>query len=95
MSGNIEILFGDKSSKFYRFSIGYIHIMLDIFVSSFYIPTIEVILLPIRCVNGKVYGVRKAETCWEYMHYLNVTLGIIAAFLFFIHLSYYILIYFF
>ena len=80
----LQILFGDKSSKFYRFSIGYIHIMLDIFVSSFYIPTIEVILLPIRCVNGKVYGVRNAETCWEYMHYLNVTLGIIAAFLFFI-----------
>lgn len=80
----LQILFGDKSSKFYRFLIGYIHIMLEVFVTIFYIPTIEVILLPIRCVNGKVYGIKNAETRWEYMHYLNVTLGIIAAVLYLI-----------
>ena len=79
-----QILFGDKSSKLYRFSIGYIHIILDALVTIFYIPITEIILLPIKCVNGKVYGVRNAETCWEYMHYLNVILAIIAAFLFFI-----------
>jgi hypothetical protein len=80
----LQILFGDKSSKLYRFSIGYIHIILDALVTIFYIPITEIVLLPIRCVNGKVYGVSSAETCWEYMHYLNVTLAIIATFLFFI-----------
>ena len=80
----LQILFGDKTSKFYRFSIGYIHIMLDIIVTIFYLPITEIILLPIRCVNGKVYGIRNSETCWQYMHYLNVTLGIISSFLFFI-----------
>ena len=79
----LQILFGDKSSKFYRFSIGYIHIMLDIIINILYIPITELILLPIRCINGKVFGVRNAETCGEYMHYLNVTLGILAAILFF------------
>ena len=81
----LQILFGDKSSKFYWFSIGYIHIMLEVFVTIFYIPITEIILLPIKCVNGKVYGIKNAETCWEYMHYLNMTVVSLPLFYILLH----------
>ena len=35
-------------------------------------------------MNGKVYGFEDGEKCWENIHYLNVVLGIIGAFLLFI-----------
>ena len=79
-----QILFGDLSSKLYRFSINIIKQMIDIISIAFYIPITEIILIPIKCVNGKVSDVKKGETCWESMHYLNVTLGIIGALLLFI-----------
>ena len=80
----IQILFGDFSSKLYRFSINIIKKMIDIISILFYIPITEIILIPIKCVNDKVYGVKDGETCWQSMHYLNVTLGIIGAILLFI-----------
>ena len=79
-----QILFGDFSSKIYNFSINIIIQMIDIISILFYIPITEIILIPIKCVNGKVYLVNNGETCWESMHYLNVTLGIIGAILLFI-----------
>ena len=80
----LQILFGDFSSKLYRFSIKFIKKMIDIISILFYIPITEIVLIPIKCDNGKVYGVENGETCWENMHYLNVTLGIIGAILLFI-----------
>ena len=79
-----QILFGDFSSKLYRFSINIINEMIDIISILFYIPITEIILIPIKCVNDKVYGVKNGETCWQSMHYLNVSLGIIGAILLFI-----------
>ena len=79
-----QILFGDFSSKIYIFSINFIIQMIDIISILFYIPITESILIPIKCVNGKVYGVKNGEICWESMHYLNSTLGIIGAILLFI-----------
>ena len=78
-----QILFGDLSSKLYRFSINIIKQMIDIISIVFYIPITEIILIPIKCVNGKVSDVKSGENCWENMHYLNATLGIIGALLLF------------
>ena len=79
-----QILFGDLSSKLYRFSINIIKQMIDIISIAFFIPITEIILIPIKCVNGKVSDVKNGETCWESMHYLNSSLGIIGALLLFI-----------
>ena len=62
----LQILFGDFSSKIYIFSINIIIQMIDIISILLYIPITESILIPIKCVNGKVYGVKNGEICWYY-----------------------------
>ena len=59
-------------------------LIIDIITIVFYIPITEIILIPTKCVNGKVYGVQNPEKCNENMHYLNSTLGIIGTILLFI-----------
>ena len=80
----LNILFIDSSSKLYRYSSTIIRSLIDIIAIIFYIPITEIILLPIKCVNGKVDRFEDGEKCWKNFHYLNVTIGIIGAFLLFI-----------
>ena len=80
----IQILFDDSSSKLYRYGINIIHYAINIISIALYIPITEIILMPTKCDNGTVYGIKNSETCWESMHYLNVTLGCIGAILLFI-----------
>jgi hypothetical protein len=49
-----------------------------------YIPITEIFLISIKCVDGNVYGVKDSEICWQSLHYLNITLGIIGSILLFI-----------
>ena len=80
----LNILFVESSSKIQKISIAYFRIMIDVFIIMFYIPITEIILIPIKCVDGKVYGFTDGENCWENLHYLNMFLGIIGTILLFI-----------
>ena len=80
----LQILFIDSTSMKYKFSTSFIRSFIDIIAIIFYIPITEIILIPIRCVNGTVVGVKNSEKCWENIHYLNSILGIIGAILLFI-----------
>ena len=79
----LQILFIDSSSKKYRIFMIIIRSIIDLISIIFYIPITEIILLPIRCLNGKVYEIKNGERCWKNIHYLHSTLGIIGSFLLF------------
>ena len=78
----LQILFIDSSSKIYNFSTNIIRITIDLGAIMFYIPVIETILMPIKCVNGQVFGVKNGEECVEGIYYIKVILGIICSILF-------------
>ena len=80
----IQILFYDSSSKFYKYSSAIIWSLIDIMTIFLYIPIIEIILTPIRCVDGQVFGLSYSETCWKGIHYFQITLGILSTILLFI-----------
>ena len=79
----LNILFINTTSRFYQCSSTIIRSLIDIIAIIFYIPITEIILLPIRCLDGKVYGFEEGETCWERIHYLNVILGLFGTILLF------------
>ena len=79
-----QILYGNPSSKLYEFLSKFINYSIELFDIILYFPLTEIILIPIKCVNGKVYGPKNSETCWESYHYIKIILGIVGAFLLFI-----------
>jgi hypothetical protein len=80
----LQILFNDSSSKIFKCISSFINSIIDLIVIILYIPINEIFLIPIKCVDGYVYGVKDSEICWQSMHYLNLTLGIIGSILLFI-----------
>ena len=80
----LNILYIESPSKIYQFSISMLRKVIEIIIIIFYIPITEIILIPIKCIDGKVNGFNDGETCWEYMHYINISLGIFGAILLFI-----------
>jgi hypothetical protein len=43
----------------------------------------EIILTPIKCVDGHVYGLSFMENCWKGIHYFQIALSILSSILFF------------
>ena len=80
----LQILFYDSSSKKFRCLSSFINSIIDLMVIIMYIPITEIFLIPIKCINGYIYGVNNGEKCWQSMHYLKVILGIIGSILLFI-----------
>ena len=80
----LQILFIESTSKKYKFFLLLIRSIIDIVAIIFYLPVTEILLLPIRCKEGKVYGIKNGEICWKNYHYLNAILGIIGSILLFI-----------
>ena len=80
----LQIFIFDSSSKIYKYSSVIIKSLIDIISIIFYIPITEIILLSIKCVNGTVSGIKDEQKCWENIHYLNVILGLLGAFLLFL-----------
>ena len=80
----LNIIFIDSHSKFFRYSMSVIRPLIDIISIVFYIPMTEIMLMPIKCVNGKVYGISGNEVCWSFEHYLIVISGILGTVLLFI-----------
>ena len=66
------------------------------FLSIFlYIPFIEIILLPLICINGIEIGKEGFDQCSKGIHFLKISLGIISSFLFLIFNSFMIIFSFF
>ena len=80
----LQILFlnSSSSSKIFIFSMTLIRILIDLNGIAFYIPIIELILMPNKCVNGIVHDIRNAENCLGTTYYLKVILGIIGTVLY-------------
>ena len=51
-----QILYGNQSSKLHQFLSKIINYSIELFDIILYFPLTEIILIPIKCVNGKVYG---------------------------------------
>ena len=79
----LQILFINSSSKIYNLSLEFIRVALELNVIIFFIPITEIILIPTKCINGIVQGVKNGEKCVKGIYYLNVTLGIVGEILFF------------
>ena len=80
----LQILFNDSSSKKFRCLSSFVNSIIDLMVIILYIPITELFLIPLKCINGNVYGVINGEKCWQNMHYLKVIFGIIGSILLFI-----------
>ena len=76
-----QILFINSSTKIFRCSTTIIRMIFDLIVIFLYIPLLEIILIPIKCANGKVYGVQDPETCGKNTHILHAILGLIGSIL--------------
>jgi len=79
----LQILFNNSSSKKFKCLSSFIYSIIDLMVIIMYIPITEIYLIPIKCINGNVYGVKNGEKCWKIMHYLKVIFGIIGSILLF------------
>ena len=79
----LQILFINSSSKIFNYSLAFIRVILELNIIIFFIPITEIILIPTKCVNGVVQGVKNGEKCVKGIYYLNVTLGIVGEILFF------------
>ena len=80
----LQILFSDTSSRLFKYSAAIIWSLMDILSIFLFIPLMEIVLIPIQCVDGKIYGVKNDEICWKGIHYLRSILGILGAIFFFI-----------
>ena len=80
----LQILFNDSSSKKFRCLSSFVNSIIDLMVIILYIPITELFLIPLKCINGNVYGVINGEKCWQNMHYLKVIFWIIGSILLFI-----------
>ena len=67
-----QILFINSTTIKYQFSKSIIRALISLISIIFFIPMTEIFLIPIKCIDGKVYGIKNSETCWKNMHYLNV-----------------------
>ena len=78
----LHICFLDSSSKIYQFSITFIHPMIDIMSVIFYISITEIFLIPLKCVDGNISGIKNVEKCTGSSYYLSIIVGIFGVILF-------------
>ena len=91
----MQIIIGKQESKIFLACAAITRILIYPLFIFFFIPIIELILLPIKCNSeGKIDIVKDSITCWSGLHYLYVILGIIASILFVICLYLLISLYF-
>ena len=80
----LNIIFIESNSKLCQFSMSIIRPLIDIISIVLYIPMTEIMLMPIKCVNGKIYGIADDQACSAIMHLIIVILGVLGAVLLFI-----------
>ena len=80
----MQILYGDFSSKVYLFLLSITNMLIEPFSLFLFIPLVELLLLPCKCQNNHIYNIEDEVKCWNGIHYLYVTLGIIVSLIFFV-----------
>ena len=80
----VNIIFVESFSKFYYYSKIIIRSLIDVIAVLLFIPITNLLLMEIKCINGKVYGFEDGEKCWKKLYFLNFSLSIIGTGLLFI-----------
>ena len=80
----MQVLFANPSSKIYRIGVSFVRHFITPLTILLTIPIIEVVLMPLKCVDGKVDTFLNGGECWVNMHFLYVILGIAVNILFMI-----------
>ena len=78
----MQVLFANPSSKIYRIGVSFVRHFITPLTILLTIPIMEVVLMPMKCVNGKVDTIKDGGDCWVSMHYLYVILGVLVNILF-------------
>jgi hypothetical protein len=78
----MQVLFANPSSKIYRIGVSFVRHFITPLTILLTIPIMEISLMPMKCVNGKVDTIKDGGDCWVNMHYLYVILGILVNILF-------------
>ena len=79
----MHIYFVDSVSKIYQFTTTIVRSSIDILAVVLYISITEILLIPSKCVDGKIFGVKNETECTGGLYYLNIVIGIIGVILFF------------
>ena len=89
----MQVLFANPSAKIYRIGVSFVRHSITPLTILLTIPIMEVVLMPLKCVDGKVDTISDGGDCWVNMHFLYVILGILVNILFmfiiFIMLTFY------
>ena len=80
----LHLCFVDSSSRVYQFTTTIIRSTIDIIAVILYITITEIFLIPLKCVDGKIYGIKNGGLCMGSQYYLNEVLGILGSILLFI-----------
>ena len=80
----IQVLFRESNSKIYDILLSVTHFLIDPLSIFFFIPIIELFLIPLKCCDSNIFINKNEFKCWSSIHYLFITLGSISAILFFI-----------
>jgi len=80
----IQILFRESNSKTYHVLLSITHFLIDPLSIFFFIPIIELFLIPLKCNDANIFINNKEFKCMSSIHYLFIILGSISAILFFI-----------
>ena len=78
----MQVLFANPSSKIYRVGVSFVRHFITPLTILLTIPIMEVVLMPIKCENGRVDTIKDGGECWVNMHYLYVIIGILVNILF-------------
>ena len=73
----LHICFIDSTSKIYQLTTTIIRSSIDIISVILYISIMEIFLIPIKCKDGKVSGVKNEFKCEGSSYYLHLVVGII------------------
>ena len=80
----IHLCFVDSNTRIYQFTTTIIRSTIDVLSVILYITITEILLIPAKCADGKISGVKTEVQCKGNQYYLNVVLGIIGVILFFV-----------
>ena len=72
----MHIYFVDSVSKIYQFTTTIIRSSIDILAVVLYISITEILLIPSKCVDGKIFGVKNETECTGGLYYLKMCKGI-------------------
>ena len=78
----MQVLFANPSSKIYRIGVSFVRHFITPLTILLTIPIMEVVLMPLKCVDGKVDTILDGGDCWVNIHFLYVILGVLVNILF-------------